>query len=53
MVDWTKLFAALAKTRFNGPISLSVDYHPKDQPAAIRRDIDFIRKQIHAAYGGA
>jgi L-ribulose-5-phosphate 3-epimerase len=53
MVDWTKLFAALARARFNGPVSLTVDYQPKDQLGAIRRDIDFIRKQIHTAYGGA
>ncbi len=53
MVDWTKIFAALAHRRFNGPVTLTVDYQPKDQLGAIRRDIDFIRKQIRAAYGGA
>lgn len=53
MIDWTKLFADLARARFTGPISLNVEYQPKDQLGAIRRDIDFLRKQIHAAYGGA
>jgi sugar phosphate isomerase/epimerase len=53
MVDWTKLFAALAGARFNGPISVTVDYHPKDDLGAIRHDVAFIRKQVHAAYGGA
>jgi len=50
-VDWTKFFAALARIRFAGPISLPVDYHPKDDLAAIRHDIDFIRKHVAAAYG--
>ena len=50
MVDWPKLFAALARVRFTGPISLPVDYQPKDELAAIRHDIDFIRKQVAAAY---
>jgi L-ribulose-5-phosphate 3-epimerase len=53
MVDWTRLFAALARTHFSGPVSIMVDYQPKDQPAAIRHDIDFVRKQIQSAYGGA
>jgi sugar phosphate isomerase/epimerase len=53
MVDWSRLFGELAKVHFNGPISIAVDYPSKDQPAAIRRDVEFIRKQIHAAYGGA
>ncbi len=51
MVDWTKFFAALAAVRFTGPISLPVDYHPKDELGGIRHDIDFIRKHVAAAYG--
>jgi sugar phosphate isomerase/epimerase len=51
MVDWPKLFSALAKTRFVGPVSLTVDYHPKDELAAIRHDVEFIRKHVAAAYG--
>jgi L-ribulose-5-phosphate 3-epimerase len=50
MVEWPKLFTALAHARFAGPISLPVDYHPKDELAAVRRDIDFVRKQVAAAY---
>jgi sugar phosphate isomerase/epimerase len=53
MVDWGKVFAVLAGAHFNGPVSIAVDYEPKDQLGAIRRDVDFIRKQIHTAYGGA
>jgi sugar phosphate isomerase/epimerase len=50
MVDWGKLFEALARVRFTGPISLPVDYEPKDELAAIRHDADFIRKHVTAAY---
>ena len=53
MVDWTKLFAGLAQARFTGPVSVTVDYHPKNDLAAIRHDVDFIRRQVHTAYGGA
>ena len=51
MVDFQKFFAALARAKFVGPISLQVDYQPKDEPAAIRHDVDFVRKQLKAAYG--
>src|SRR3954468_18756984 len=49
--DWGKLFAALARVRFTGPISLPVDHAPGDEVSAIRRDVEFIRKQVAAAYG--
>ena len=51
MVDWPKFFAALARIRFTGPISLPVDHQPQDELAAIRHDIDFIRKHVATAYG--
>jgi sugar phosphate isomerase/epimerase len=50
MVDWGKLFESLARVRFTGPISLPVDYEPKDELAAIRHDVEFIRKHVAAAY---
>jgi sugar phosphate isomerase/epimerase len=50
-VEWPRLFSTLARAKFNGPISLQVDYQPKDELAAIRRDLDFVRKQVAAAYG--
>ncbi len=49
-VDWPKFFAALAKARFAGPVSLHVDYQPKAKTAAIRKDLAFLRQQIDAAY---
>lgn len=49
-VDWPKFFAALAKARFAGPVSLHIDYQPKAKTAAIRKDLAFLRQQIDAAY---
>jgi len=50
VVDWSRLFGALARAKFVGPVSIQVDYQPKDEIAAIRRDVEFIRKQVSAAY---
>jgi sugar phosphate isomerase/epimerase len=51
MVDWPKLSGALARARFLGPISVTVDYEPGDRIAAVKRDVAFLRKQLEAAYG--
>jgi sugar phosphate isomerase/epimerase len=50
VVDWQHFFGLLAAARFNGPITLQIDYQPPDKLAAIRRDVEFLRKQIEAAY---
>jgi sugar phosphate isomerase/epimerase len=52
MVDWPKFFGMLARARFLGPISIQIDYQPEDELAAIRHDVEFVRKQVSAAYGG-
>jgi sugar phosphate isomerase/epimerase len=52
VVDFARLFAALARAKFAGPISVQVDHQPKDKMDAIGRDLAFVRKQIAAAYGG-
>lgn len=51
MVDWPKVFAALAKAGFSGPLTLHVEYEPKDELEAIARDFEFAKKQVAAAYG--
>jgi sugar phosphate isomerase/epimerase len=51
MVDWPKFISALARARFLGPISVTVDYEPADRIAAVKRDVAFLRKQVEAAYG--
>ncbi len=52
MVDWRKVFAALAGARFVGPVSVHLEYQTKNDLAAIRRDLAFVKKQVAAAYGG-
>ena len=52
MVDWTQFFTTLKQARFSGPISLQVGYTVKDELAAIKKDLAFLKKQVAAAYGG-
>jgi L-ribulose-5-phosphate 3-epimerase len=49
-VDWPRFFGILAQAKFFGPLSLRVDYAPKDMVGAITKDHDFARKQMEAAY---
>lgn len=50
VVDWPRLFSALARAKFVGPVSIHIDYQPKDEVAAIRREVEFVRRQINAVY---
>jgi L-ribulose-5-phosphate 3-epimerase len=50
MVDWRQFFSALARIRFVGPITIEVRYPSKDELNAFRHDLEFVRKQIAAAY---
>jgi L-ribulose-5-phosphate 3-epimerase len=52
-VDWAKFFGTLARAKFNGPLTIEMRYQPKDELGAIRKDLEFVRKQIAAAYGSA
>lgn len=52
MVNWQKFFATIARAGFTGPISMHMEYTPKDELNAIRKDLEFLRKQLHVAYGG-
>jgi sugar phosphate isomerase/epimerase len=51
MVDWRSFFAALARVRFVGPVTIEVRYPVKDELNAFRQDLAFVRKQVSAAYG--
>lgn len=60
MVDWKYFFRALAKSGFQGPISLHLEYEvPGETPeareenilAALSRDLQFLQARIHEAYG--
>lgn len=52
-VDWAKAFSILAEARFTGPISIHMDYTPKDAPNAARNDLEFVRKRVEQAYAAA
>jgi sugar phosphate isomerase/epimerase len=53
MVDWQRVFAGFAAAKFQGPLTLHVEYEPKDELAAIANDFAFVRKHVTAAYGGS
>jgi sugar phosphate isomerase/epimerase len=50
IVDWPAFFTALARAHFSGPLTLRIDYPAENRLAAIRRDLEFARKQLNAAY---
>jgi len=50
MVDWPRVFAYLKSISFKGPLTLHVEYEPKDELAAIAQDFDFVRKQVDATW---
>ena len=52
MVDWPKVFSTFAASRFTGPLTLHLEYEPKDELAAIAKDYEFVRKQLAVAYKG-
>lgn len=53
MVDWPKVFAALAGAGFTGPLSLHIEYKPANEVAAIARDLAWVEKQVAATWEGA
>jgi sugar phosphate isomerase/epimerase len=53
VVDWKAFFAALARARFTGPLTIQVAYSSPNELNAFRRDLEFVRKQIAAAYSAA
>lgn len=50
VVDWPKFFDTLARAKYSGPLTLQMDYPVSDSLEAIKRDLDFARKQLNAAY---
>jgi sugar phosphate isomerase/epimerase len=50
VVDWQHFFGLLAGAKFTGPITLQIEHKPPDKLAAIRRDGEFLRKCLEAAY---
>jgi L-ribulose-5-phosphate 3-epimerase len=50
VVDLSRYFSILAQAGFKGPLSLRMEYQPKDDIAAITADCAFARKKLDAAY---
>lgn len=50
IVDWPRFFGILAEAKFFGPLSLRIEYAPKDMIAAVTKDHEFARKQMETAY---
>jgi sugar phosphate isomerase/epimerase len=51
MVPWAEIFAAYAKAGFAGPVSLHLEYPGGEELSAIQKDLEFMKKQVAAAYG--
>jgi sugar phosphate isomerase/epimerase len=51
MVDWQQFFRILARARFAGPVSMHIEYNPADELSAMATDLEFLKKQVAAAYG--
>jgi L-ribulose-5-phosphate 3-epimerase len=52
MVDWGKFFGILAAAKFVGPLSIAMEYAPKDEPGAMSKDLEFARKHVQQAWMG-
>ena len=50
VVDFERLFEALARAGFSGPLSVSVDYAPADVPGAVAGDLEFVKRKLRVAY---
>ena len=50
VIDWKKFFAMLAAARFHGPISLHMDYTPRNPVSAMNKDLDFARTHVDEAW---
>lgn len=46
MVEWPAVFGAIKRTGFSGPISLHSEYEGGEEPTAMRRDLEFLKKQL-------
>lgn len=51
VVDWPAFFRILVDARFTGPISIHQEYTARDELDAMNRDLEFVRKQVQAAWG--
>ncbi len=50
MVNWPVVLSTLAKAGFSGPISLHMEYEPRNEMEAIATDFAYLKKQVTAAW---
>jgi len=50
MVDWARFFRILADAKFNGPMTVHYEYRAQDELSAMKKDLDFVRKQVAQAW---
>ena len=53
MVDWTRFFTILAAAKFSGPMTVHYEYHAPDELSAMKKDLDFLRKQVQQYWPAA
>jgi sugar phosphate isomerase/epimerase len=46
VIDWKEFFSVLAASQFNGPISLHMDYQPRNDVTAMEKDLAFARSMV-------
>ncbi|MDP9053656.1 MAG: sugar phosphate isomerase/epimerase [Acidobacteriota bacterium] len=51
VVDWVSFFQILAEARFTGPVSIHQEYAATDEPAAMNKDLEFVRAHVKRAWG--
>jgi sugar phosphate isomerase/epimerase len=50
VIDWKKFFSVLAAARFHGPVSMHMDYAPRSEVNALRKDLAFARARLDEAW---
>jgi len=50
VMDWAAFFGSLARARFSGPLTMTLTYQAADRLEALKRDTEFARQQLNAAY---
>ena len=46
VIDWKEFFSVLAASQFTGPISLHMDYQPRNEVTAMEKDLAFARSMV-------
>ena len=49
-IDWKKFFSVLAAARFNGPVSLHMEYETHNEVNAMIKDLAFARARVDEAW---